>query len=135
VEKQDLSKFILERLSAAGNRDDLIRDVCFRQGIQWPDAEALVEEVEAENEKIIFGRQSPIVLTTAIMFTLAGTLITGLAAYFLFSPVLMENFSISYIFGTVLFGDPFIFVLLIGLTLAIGGMIAFFETIFELRGK
>jgi hypothetical protein len=133
--REDLSKFILERLSAAGNRDDLIRDVCFREGIPWPEAEARVNEVEMKNEKIILRRQSPIVLTTAIMSALAGTILTGVAAFFIFSPVLLDTFSFSYLFGSVLFGDPWVILLLIGLTLAIGGMIAFFDILFQLNRK
>ena len=136
MERQDLSKFILERLSAAGNRDDLIRDVCFRTGVPWPDAEALVDEVEAENEKTILRRQSPFALTTSIMFVLAGVGITGFAAFTLFWPVFQErNFSLDYIFYLFQFGHPMMLVLFIGLAFSIGGMIAFFDTIFQLNGK
>jgi len=136
MEKQTLSKLILDRLIAAGNRDDLIRDICLREGIQWAEAEALIEGVEAENEKIIFRRQSPVALTTSIMFALAGMFITGFAGYTLFWPVLQEkNFSLYYIFYLVQFGHPMALVLVIGLALAIGGMIAFFETIFQLSEK
>jgi hypothetical protein len=134
-QRQSISKLILARLSAAANRDDLIRDVCFREGIPWPEAEAIVAEVEAENEKTILRRQSPIVLTTAIMFALAGIILSGVAAFFIFSPILLDTFSFSYFFGSVLFGDPFVILLIIGLTLAIGGMIAFFEEIFRLKAK
>ena len=136
MDKQTLSKLILDRLSAAGNRDDLIRDICLREGILWPEAEALVAEVEAEGEHIIFRRQSPVALTTSIMFTLAGMLLTGFAAYSLFWPVLQErNFSLYYIFYLVQYGYQMALLLLIGLTMAIGGMIGFFNTVFQLSGK
>jgi hypothetical protein len=136
MDRQNLSKFILERLSAAGNRDDLIRDVCLREGIQWPEGEALVEEVETENEKTILRRQSPIALTTSMMFALAGMLITGFATYNLFWPVFLEgNFSLLFILNLIGYGHPMALVLLIGLTMAIGGMIGFFNTVFQLSGK
>jgi hypothetical protein len=134
MDKKILSKLILDRLIAAGNRDDLIREICLRQGIQWAEAEALVAEVEAENEKTIFRRQSPIALTTSIMFALAGTLITAFAGYSLFWTALEEKrFSLYFILNLVQFGHQMLLVLIIGLALAIGGMIAFFETIFQLR--
>jgi hypothetical protein len=134
--RQDISKFILERLAAAGNRDDLIRDVCLRAGIAWPEAEALVDQVEAKDEKTILRRQSPVALTTSIMFVLAGMLITGLAAFSLFWPVFQKGiFFLDYIFYLIQFGHPMMLVLFIGLAFSIGGMIAFFDTIFRLIEK
>jgi hypothetical protein len=133
---QIISKFILDRLSAAGNREDLIRDVCLREGIQWPEAEALVNQVEAEDEKIILRRQSPIDLTNAFMYALAGMLITAFSAYVLFWPAVESgNFSLSIIFYLFRYGYQMAILLLVGLTLAIGGMIAFFNTLFQLFRK
>jgi len=126
----------LDRLSAAGNREDLIRDVCLREGIQWPEAEALVNQVEAEDEKIILRRQSPIDLTNAFMYVLAGMLITAFSAYVLFWPAVESgNFSLPIIFSLFRYGYQMALLLLIGLTLAIGGMIAFFNTLFQLFRK
>ena len=126
----------MDRLSAAGNREDLIRDVCLREGIQWPEAEALVNQVEAEDEKIILRRQSPIDLTNAFMYVLAGMLITAFSAYVLFWPAVESgNFSLPIIFSLFRYGYQMALLLLIGLTLAIGGMIAFFNTLFQLFRK
>jgi hypothetical protein len=136
MDHQIISKFILDRLSAAGNREDLIRDVCLREGIQWPEAEALVNQVEAEDEKIILRRQSPIDLTNAFMYALAGMLITAFSTYVLFWPAVESgNFSLSIIFSLLRYGYQMALLLLIGLTLAIGGMIAFFNTLFQLFRK
>ncbi|MGD0175121.1 MAG: hypothetical protein ABSC61_11970 [Anaerolineales bacterium] len=136
MDHQIISQYILDRLSAAGNREDLIRDVCLREGIQWPEAEALVNQVEAEDEKIILRRQSPIDLTNAFMYVLAGMLITAFSAYVLFWPAVESgNFSLPIIFSLFRYGYQMALLLLIGLTLAIGGMIAFFNTLFQLFRK
>ncbi len=136
MNRQPISKFILDRLSAAENRDDLILDVCRREGIRWPEAEALVSQVETGDEKIILRRQSPIDLTNAFMYSLAGMLITGFSAYVLFWPAIQSrNFSLATIFYVFRYGYQMALLLLIGLTLAIGGMIAFFDTIFQLNRK
>jgi hypothetical protein len=136
MDRHNTSKFILDRLSAAGNRDDLIRDVCLREGIRWPEAEALVEEVEAEDEKSILRRQSPVVFTNSLMYSLAGMLLTAFASYNLFWPALEEkNFSILFLYNLVVYGYQQVPLLLIGLTLAIWGMIGFFDTLFQLNRK
>ncbi len=136
MKRADPSKFILERLSAAANRDDLIRDVCFRQGIPWPEAEAMVNEVEAENEKTILRRQSPVALTTSAMISLAGMLLTGLAVVTLFGPALEQGrFTLLDIYYLVLNGHQMALMLVVGLALSIWGMISFFDTIFQLHGR
>ncbi len=136
MEHEDIAKFILDRLSAADDRDDLIRDVCLREGIRWPEAEALVNQVEADDAKTILRRQSPINLTNALMFALAGMIITGFSAYALFWPAVEEgNFSLLFVFYLIRFGYPMALLLLVGLTLAIGGMISFFSMLFQLNEK
>jgi len=136
MDRQDISKYILDRLSAAEDRDDLIRNICLREGIPWPEAEALVSQVATEDEKIILRRQSPIDLTNAFMYSLAGMLITGFSAYALFWPAVESgNFSWGLIFNLVRYGYQMALLLLVGLTLAIGGMIAFFNTLFQLNRK
>jgi hypothetical protein len=135
---QDISKFILDRLSAAGNREDLIRDVCYREGLQWPEGEALVSRLEAEDEQIILRRQSPIALVNSLMFSLAGMLFTAIAVYILFWPALGDNYfslSLSFVLNLVGYGYKPMLLLLIGLTLAIWGMISFFDTLFQLTRK
>jgi hypothetical protein len=136
MKRAELSKFILDRLSAAANRDDLIRDVCFRQGIPWPEAEAMVEEVEAENEKTILRRQSPIALTTSVMITLAGALLTGVTVVALFGPAFEQgNFTLMDVYFILMNGHQMVWMLVVGLALSIWGMISFFDTIFQLNGK
>jgi hypothetical protein len=136
MDRQDISKYILDRLSAADDRDDLIRDVCLREGIRWPEAEALVNQVAADDEKTILRRQSPINLTNALMFALAGMLLTAISAYALFWPAVESgNFSLFLAFYLIRYGYQMALLLLVGLTLAIGGMISFFSTLFQLNEK
>jgi hypothetical protein len=136
MERQDLSKLILERLSAAANRDDLIRDVCIRRGITWPEAEAMVNEVEAENERTILRRQSPINLIGSLMYSLAGMMITGAVTLALFWPAIeTRSFSFPIFFYLMRYGYKGALMLLAGVAMAVGGMISFFDTIFQLNEK
>jgi hypothetical protein len=136
MEPPDISKYILDRLSAGDDRDDLILAVCLREGIQWPEAEALVSQVASDDEKIILRRQSPIDLINALMYALAGIIITGFSVFALFWPAVQSgNFSLEFVFYLLRGGYQMALLLLVGLTLAIGGMISFFSTLFQLNQK
>jgi hypothetical protein len=134
--REELTGYILEHLSAGANRDDIIRYVCERGQVSWPEAAAFVADVESSNERTILRRQSPINLTTAFMFSLAGMLLTGVAVYLLFAPVLMERrFTWNYLFYTIRGGYQIGFLLLAGLAMAIGGLIQMFGTLFDITRK
>lgn len=134
--KSDIRRFILDRLSAAANRDDLTKEVCLREGLSWQEAAALVADVESSDQRTILRRQSPINLTTAFMFSLSGMMLTGVAAYLLFAPVLMERrFTLNFLLYTIRTGYQTGFLLLAGLAMAIGGMIQIFNTVFDITRK
>ena len=49
TEKQE-SQYILDDLLRTRNRDDIIREVCWRTNCSWVEAEYLLERTERENK-------------------------------------------------------------------------------------
>jgi hypothetical protein len=88
MDKQMLSKYIVDRLSAAANRDDIIRYVCQRGNLSWTEAKAWVADVEEAYAEQIDRRHIPIDLTSAFMLGLFGTLVTAYSVLSIFEPLL-----------------------------------------------
>ncbi len=88
MDKQRLSKYIVDRLSSAANRDDIIRYVCLRGNLSWTQGDALVAEVEEAYAPQIERRQIPIDITSAFMLGLFGTLMTVYSVLSIFEPLL-----------------------------------------------
>ena len=85
---QWLSRYVVDRLSAAANRDDIIQYVCQRGHMDWVQAKAFVADVEEINAREIERRHLPINLTSAFMMGLFGGLVTAYAALSIFEPLL-----------------------------------------------
>jgi hypothetical protein len=88
MSEQQLTQYIVDRLSAAANRDDIIRCVCQRGNMDWTRAGALVEEVEEAHALEIEQRHLPINLTSGFMVALFGSLATGYSVLSIFEPLL-----------------------------------------------
>jgi hypothetical protein len=88
MNRQQLSHYIVDRLSAAANRDDIIRYVCERGHLDWARGKALVDDVEETYAREIERRHLPIDLTSAIMAGLFGALVTAYAVASIFEPLL-----------------------------------------------
>jgi len=88
MESPLLTKYIVDRLSAAANRDDVITWVCQRGRMDWIQAKALVADVEEAHAREIERRHLPINLTSAIMVGLFGALVTVYAVFSIFEPLL-----------------------------------------------
>jgi hypothetical protein len=88
MDKPLLSKYIVDRLSAAANRDDIIRYVCQRGNLDWTQAKAFVADVEEAYAREIDRRHIPFDLTSSVMAGLFGTLVTVYAVFSIFEPLL-----------------------------------------------
>jgi hypothetical protein len=88
MDRDPLTRYIVDRLSAAANRDDIIRSVCQRAKLSWQQAEALVADTEELHALEIERRQMPVNLTSAFMVWLFGGLVTAYAALSIFEPLL-----------------------------------------------
>jgi len=86
--REELTRTIIDRLSAAANRDDTIRYVCQRGNLTWPEASAMVADVEETYSLEIERRHIPINLTSAFMVWLFGALVLTYAVLSIFEPLL-----------------------------------------------
>jgi hypothetical protein len=118
--------YILQRLAQAADRDDLILEVCQRNGLDWPAAQALVEAIEARNANQIERKKSPLYFLLSLGAFASG-LSLGLAYYLDLAKVfrlatgrtagLPELFSFAFLYAYDL---P---LLIMGVTLAAGGLV------------
>jgi hypothetical protein len=69
--------FITERLSKNVSPDDIIIELCQQGGISWPEAEMLVEQVQAEQQHEIARRQYPLLALLSLTTFLAGLVIVA----------------------------------------------------------
>jgi hypothetical protein len=88
MDKQALAKYVVDRLSAAVHRDDIIRYVCQRGRLDWIAAKAFVDDVEERHAREIDRRQIPINLTSAVMVGLFGLMVTAYSVLSIFEPLL-----------------------------------------------
>jgi hypothetical protein len=88
MDEQQLSQYVVDRLSAAANRDDIIRYVCQRGRLEWTQAKAFVADVEEIHAREIDRRHLPINLTSSLMAGLFGALLTVYAVFSIFEPLL-----------------------------------------------
>ena len=80
MQEAELQKSILTRLERGANRDDLLLDVCKEANLSWPEAEALVNQIEAGHTTEIARHQSPFIIILSL-----GGLVIGLGWGFMAS--------------------------------------------------
>ncbi len=80
-----ITQSIVRRLAAGENPDDIIYDLCQTHGLTWPEAEARVQEIQAEHEETILRKQSPLMITLAALIFVVGLGAMGVGLYFILS--------------------------------------------------
>jgi hypothetical protein len=63
---------ILERLKNADERDNIIMDLCQEKKINWSEAQAIVERIEAQKSNQIVLAQSPVLVLMALGIFIGG---------------------------------------------------------------
>jgi len=80
--KKGLHSYIVTRLGRAASEDDVIYSVCQETGLDWEQAQALVEQVKNEHLDEIDARQLPIKSALSSVFYLLGiALVVGPVIY------------------------------------------------------
>lgn len=69
---EELKQQIIARLEDSHNINDIILDLCESQGLEWKEAEAIVNSIHAENADDITLTQSPILVLIALASFLGG---------------------------------------------------------------
>jgi hypothetical protein len=70
--KTRITSYILTQLFRTTSEDDIIYSVCEKTGLDWDDAQALVEQVKQEHKDEIEARQMPVKSILAALFYLLG---------------------------------------------------------------
>jgi hypothetical protein len=79
-----LTTYIVDRLSDSINPDDIVLEICERSGMSWPEAEALVKEVQAERGQEVARKQFPLLAFVALAIFIGGIALLGYSLYMLF---------------------------------------------------
>ncbi len=74
--KENITSYILTRLSRAASEDDVIYSVCQKTGLRWENAQTLVEQVKNEHLAEIEARQIPLRSLISFVFYILGIVLT-----------------------------------------------------------
>lgn len=81
TDSAELEEKIVERLENGEDKDDMLLDLCESMNISWPEAEALLERIEAENKNHIVLAQSPLLVLIALAGFICGLVLIGFCVY------------------------------------------------------
>jgi len=122
MNQDEATAFIIKELARNRNRSDILMILCREMNINWPDAERLIKQVEAEHSREVVARQSPILIVLGMAILVGGLGMAGYAILYFFSLSQMDAADklISmrrsfYIGGTLLTGLAMVTGSLIGL--------------------
>src|SRR5512133_2121111 len=85
TEKQE-AQYILDDLLRSRNRDDIIREVCWRTNCSWVEGEYLLERTERENKVVLRQEKSPIRMFISILAVVLGLVWMIISLIRIFSP-------------------------------------------------
>lgn len=69
---EELEQRIIARLEDSHDRNDIILDLCESEGLDWKQAEAILDSIHAENADDITLTQSPILVLIALAIFVGG---------------------------------------------------------------
>lgn len=126
---EELTNLIIKKLGKHHDRNDIIRMVCEQSTLSWTEAGNLIEQVEAEHESMIAGRQRPFLILVSV-----GTLILGIGLLFYNSQFFIGFFQrgIFEQFLSLQGGDYRVIGLITGLGMAVGGLLGLGKSLLPL---
>lgn len=86
-----LTERIVERLAAGEDPKNIAFDLCSQTGGYYPDVEALVKRVQAENESRIVRKQSPLLVLIALVTFLGGLAMLAAGLYSIVGMIIFYN--------------------------------------------
>ena len=147
TDNAELEKQIIERLENGENKNDIILDLCENANMNWPQAEAMVEEVHAENQAHIALAQSPLLVSIALIIFIGGAGIIIYSAYALFvmysvfrdlyAPTNPSGVAMGFLWYLFINGEGLLGMTILGTAMMIGslkGMENVWTAIFENLG-
>lgn len=83
--EQELTKYVVDKLSGFPDREELVFDVCRLMGWQWDQADLFIKAVEEQNFRRIALHQSPWFLAITLGILVGGLVTAGGSAFFMWS--------------------------------------------------
>lgn len=76
----EITDLIIRKMGSHSSRNEIIIAICEKSGLDWTDAEKLIQQVEEEHHGKIATRQSPVLIFISILTIIggAGLLIYGI---------------------------------------------------------
>jgi hypothetical protein len=121
---EELTAFIIKELTRHHDRKEIVRKVCERGGLNWKDAERLLDQVEAQHGRSIAKHQTPLLLFFSI-----GTLLLGIGLLAMNMQTLFAFFQ-KDVMGQILSAQGSyyqILGLITGLGMTVGGLVGLWK--------
>ncbi len=77
----NITKEIIEQLTEIRDPNDIILDICVRYRMSWPEAEALVRQVQTENQDTVTLRNAPLLTVVALVTFISGLVLLAIGLY------------------------------------------------------
>jgi hypothetical protein len=77
----NLTEFVVDSLARGKSRNDILTRLCERTGCMWPEAEAFVKSIEAEESPRIAQKQRPTLLLIIVPTFVAGLALAAYGSY------------------------------------------------------
>jgi len=78
----EITDLIISKLGRQNSRNEIIIAVCEKSGLDWTEAEKLIQQVEEENHHTIAIRQSPVLIIISGLTVIAGLGLLGYGIMF-----------------------------------------------------
>ncbi len=123
---EQLVQRIVRDLGKHRSRNELIREVCEQSGMNWPEAEKMVQQIEAEHGRSIARRQSPLMI-----FLSLGTILIGAALLLYGLEFFMAFFQGSTLDQVLSLRSAYLRLIggFTGLGMLVGGFIGFWKSV------
>lgn len=132
MNERERAAWVIRRLGNNADRDDVIFELCQREDMTWPQAEAFVAWAEEARAAQIHRRKSPWLLVLSAGALVLGLVQSGSAYSLLFSPLiknLHQPLTLPLLAQAALSVPLFVPQVIAGLGLAVGGLIGLIRTL------
>lgn len=132
MNERERAAWVIRRLGNNADRDDVIFELCQREDMTWPQAEAFVAWAEEARAAQIHRRKSPWLLVLSAGALVLGLVQSGSAYSLLFSPLiknLHQPLTLPLLAQAALSVPLFVPQVIVGLGLAVGGLIGLIRTL------
>ena len=128
---EQLAQHIVNDLAKHRSRNEIIRSVCEEGGLNWPEAEKLVQQVGQEHGRTIARRQGPLMIFLSI-----GTLLIGIALLIYGLEFFMAIFQGNTLDQVLSLRSAYLRLIggITGLGMTTGGLIGLWKTVMPLLG-